>query len=155
MHGRIHKVALNLTNGILCLCRACLLWRLEKCLLWLTFISGCQKHMLCSNRMLKSPILIAVAFIYVKHCHCMSFMTTPWHCAYMTRRNRENPLHIKSSSPDKMDTISQTAFWNAFSSMIFVFDSNFTAVCYKVSNWQYSSISSDNGLAPSRRQAII
>ena len=32
---------------------------------------------------------------------------------------------------------------------------NFTEVCSQVSNWQYASIGSDNGLAPSRRQAII
>ena len=40
--------------------------------------------------------------------------------------------------------------WN-----ILYFDSNFIEVCSWGSNWQYSSIGSDNGLAPIRRQAII
>ena len=35
------------------------------------------------------------------------------------------------------------------------FDSDFTEVCSQWSNEQYSSIRSDNGLAPARRQAII
>ena len=35
------------------------------------------------------------------------------------------------------------------------FDSNFTEVCSQGSNQQYSSIDSDNVLAPARRQAII
>ena len=32
---------------------------------------------------------------------------------------------------------------------------NFTEVCYHGSNLQYSSLGSDNGLAPTRRQAIV
>ena len=35
------------------------------------------------------------------------------------------------------------------------FDYNFTEVCSYESNWQYSSIVWDNGLVPTRRQAII
>ena len=34
-------------------------------------------------------------------------------------------------------------------------DSNFTDLCSLWSNWQYGSIGSDNGLAPTRRQAIM
>ena len=34
------------------------------------------------------------------------------------------------------------------------FDYNFIEVCSQGSNWQYSSIGADNGLAPNRRQAI-
>ena len=34
------------------------------------------------------------------------------------------------------------------------FDLDFIEVCSQVSNQQYSSIGSDNGLAPVRRQAI-
>ena len=34
-------------------------------------------------------------------------------------------------------------------------DQDVTEVCSKVSNKQYSSIGSDNGLAPTKRQAII
>ena len=37
----------------------------------------------------------------------------------------------------------------------FLFWSNFTEVCYQVSNWQWTSMVSDNGLVPNRRQAII
>ena len=33
-------------------------------------------------------------------------------------------------------------------------DSNFPEICSQESNWQYPSISSGNGLAPDRRQAI-
>ena len=35
------------------------------------------------------------------------------------------------------------------------FDYDFTEVCFQGSNSQYSSIGSDNGLAPARRQEII
>ena len=35
------------------------------------------------------------------------------------------------------------------------FNSNFTEVCSHGPYWQYSSIGSDNGLAPNRRQAIV
>ena len=34
-------------------------------------------------------------------------------------------------------------------------NSNLTEICYQESNWQQASISSGNGLAPNRRQAII
>ena len=34
------------------------------------------------------------------------------------------------------------------------FDSNFTEICSRGSNWQYASIGSDNGSVPNR-QAII
>ena len=37
----------------------------------------------------------------------------------------------------------------------FEFNYNFTWICSLVSNWQYGSIGSDNGLAPNRQQAII
>ena len=35
------------------------------------------------------------------------------------------------------------------------FDEHFTEVCFKGSDWQYSIIGSENGLVPSRWQAII
>ena len=35
------------------------------------------------------------------------------------------------------------------------FDKIFIEICSPGSNWQYSSIGSDNGLAPTRRQTII
>ena len=38
---------------------------------------------------------------------------------------------------------------------VWYFDSNFTEVCPQGFNWQQASISSGNGLAPNRRQAII
>ena len=38
---------------------------------------------------------------------------------------------------------------------VLYFDLNFTEVFSQVSNWQWPSIGSDNGLAPNRRQAII
>ena len=53
---------------------------------------------------------------------------------------------------DKIDATSQTTFWSAFSWMKMF---EFIEVCSWGSNWQYSSIGLDNGLAPSRRQAII
>ena len=55
-----------------------------------------------------------------------------------------------------MDAISQTTFqvhfldWKRLNSK-----QNFTEVCSYGSNQQYSIIGLDNGLAPSRRQAII
>ena len=52
---------------------------------------------------------------------------------------------------DKINAILQTTFSNAISWM----KKNFNEVCSLRSNWQYSSIGSDNGLAPTRRQAII
>ena len=38
---------------------------------------------------------------------------------------------------------------------MFEFELNFTKIWSQGSNQQYSSINSDNGLSPSRRQAII
>ena len=38
---------------------------------------------------------------------------------------------------------------------VLYFDQNFIEVCSRGSNWQYSSIGLDNGLAPNRQQAII
>ena len=38
---------------------------------------------------------------------------------------------------------------------IVVFDENFIEICSQGSNSQYFSIGSDNGLAPTRQQAII
>ena len=57
---------------------------------------------------------------------------------------------------DKMAAVFQT-FWNAFSWMkMYKFQSRFHWNSLRfVRNWQYTSIGSDNGLAPSRRQAII
>ena len=57
---------------------------------------------------------------------------------------------------DKMAGILQMTLSNAFSWMeILNFDWNFTEVCSQGSNYLYSNIGSDNGLAPTRRQAII
>ena len=55
-----------------------------------------------------------------------------------------------------MAAISQMALTNAFSWMeLLEFRLNFTEFCSQGSNQQYSNISSDNGLAQTRRQAII
>ena len=57
---------------------------------------------------------------------------------------------------DKMATISQTTFSNAFSGLkIYEFQLTFHWSYSQGSNEQYSSIGSDNGLTPSRWQAII
>ena len=54
---------------------------------------------------------------------------------------------------DKMATISWTIFSDAFSwRKKMNFDYNFTEGCCQVSNWLQTSIVSDNGLAPYRRQ---
>ena len=54
---------------------------------------------------------------------------------------------------DKMAAISQTVYSNAFSWMHCL--ENFTEIRSHRSNQQYSSIGSDNGLAPVSRQSII
>ena len=57
---------------------------------------------------------------------------------------------------DKMAAIFQTTFSNAFSWMkTNEFRLRFHWSLFVGSNQQYSSIGSDNGLAPARRQAII
>ena len=57
---------------------------------------------------------------------------------------------------DKIAAISQTTCPNAFSWIdIFEFKIKFHWNMFLESNWQYVGIGSDNGLAPSRRQAII
>ena len=57
---------------------------------------------------------------------------------------------------DNMALISKTTYSNAFSWIkMFIFWSNITEICSQGSNQQYTSIGSDNGLAPNRRQAII
>ena len=59
-------------------------------------------------------------------------------------------------SRDQMTAIFHTTFSNAFSSIKYMtVDYDFTEICSKGSNQQYFSTCSDNGLAPSRRQAII
>ena len=56
---------------------------------------------------------------------------------------------------DKMDAISQTTFGSTFSWMkVSEFRLKFHWRLFLRSNWQYSSIGLDNGLAPSTRQAI-
>ena len=57
---------------------------------------------------------------------------------------------------DKIAAISETACSNAFSWMkMMELRFKFAEICSQESNQQYPSIGSDNGLAPSRRQAII
>ena len=57
---------------------------------------------------------------------------------------------------DKMDAVSQTTLWSAFSSMkMFEFRLKFHWSLFLRANWQSSIIGLDNGLAQSRRQAII
>ena len=56
---------------------------------------------------------------------------------------------------DEIDATLQMTFWNAFSWLKIVYEWNFTEVYSQESSQQYSSIGSDNGLAPARRQAII
>ena len=57
---------------------------------------------------------------------------------------------------DKIAAISQTTLSNSFSWMkMLEFRLKFLEICSIGSNLQYSTIGSDNGLAPSRRQAII
>ena len=55
-----------------------------------------------------------------------------------------------------MDAISQTTLSTAFSWMKNIdFHWYFTEVYSQRSHWQYTNVGSDNGLAPTRRQAII
>ena len=57
---------------------------------------------------------------------------------------------------DKMDAISHMTYSSAFSWMkMLEFRLNFHWSLFPGASWQYSSIGSDNGLAPNRRQAII
>ena len=63
---------------------------------------------------------------------------------------------IKSSPLGKKTVISHMTFPNVFHEWkLNSCDSNFFEVCSKGSNQWYSSIDSDNGLVPTRRQAII
>ena len=60
------------------------------------------------------------------------------------------------SGRDKMVVISQTTFLVHFLAWKCInFDQDFIEVCSQWSNKQYSSIGSNNGFAPVRRQAII
>ena len=57
---------------------------------------------------------------------------------------------------DKMIAISQTTFTSKFSWMkIYELCLRFHEICSEGSNWWWSRIVSDNGLVPTRRQAII
>ena len=90
-----------------------------------------------------------------RHCNaCESQRYQFCFCCVMNASDGEN--FLTHWDRDKMATISQTIFSNRFSwENCLIFDQNFTEVCSHGSNWQYPSISSDNGLAPARRQAII
>ena len=62
----------------------------------------------------------------------------------------QDALHARN-----MGAILQTIL-KAFSWMkMYEFGINFTEVCSQKSNWQYSSIGSDNDLAPTRWHAIM
>ena len=63
--------------------------------------------------------------------------------------------NVKSSPLDKIASISQTIFSNAFSWKISYFGSHFTEVCSLGSNWQQVIIGLGNELASNRRQVII
>ena len=57
---------------------------------------------------------------------------------------------------DKIAAVSQTTFsMNFLEWKCLNIGWNFLEVCCQVSNWQFTSIVSDNGMAPNRRQAII
>ena len=85
---------------------------------------------------------------------CHPFSLTPQHAqcdvALMT------PYHLTHWGRDKMADIFQTTFSNAFSWMTMLeFRLRFDWSLFPRVHYQYSSIGSDNGLAPIRRQAII
>ena len=73
-------------------------------------------------------------------------MNRPWHVTFSKI--------LTHWSRDKMAAFSRRHFqihfveWKCSNC-----DKNFTEVCSQGSNWQYSSIGSDNGLVPSRRQS--
>ena len=88
-------------------------------------------------------------------CSLVAWQRTQIHWSNNLQRSRTHGQWTHWSR-DKMDAISQTTFSNAFYWMKFTnFEKYFTEVCSWGFNQQYSSIGSDNGLAPTRRQAII
>ena len=88
-----------------------------------------------------------------------------WKCK-QDRINWRNPnpdtfdlktyCYLTHWSRDKMTTILQTIYLNAFAWMeILEFQLNFIEICSLWLNWQCTIIDSDNGLVPNRRQAIV
>ena len=85
-----------------------------------------------------------------------------WRDHFLERTVYSNPvldlshIYLTHWGRDKMAAISQTTLSNAFSWMkMLEFRLQFHWIMFLGSNWQYSRIGSDNGLAPIRRQAII
>ena len=106
-----------------------------------------------------------------KWCHLKNWMTlkvlsTKW-CAFLSHRYFAQNKATWLSCSTKFHKVQLTHLpwtkWLTFRRRYFQehfnewkvldFDNNFTEVCSWWSNWQYSSIGLDNGLAPNGRQA--
>ena len=70
------------------------------------------------------------------------------------KRFAKPQMHLPELPTYSTDKV-QTHWGQTICMQIVVFSWNFIGVCAQGSIWWYINISSDNGLAPSRRQAII
>ena len=99
----------------------------------------------------KTVFLIETAPCHPAACLCTRPNDSSWQ-----EQTARFTAHLTHWDGDKMAAISQMTFSSAFYWMKCIdFDQQFIAVCSLWSNWWYSGTGSDNGLAPTRRPAII
>ena len=103
------------------------------------------------------PIVMIIASYLLCWCHKALYVTTGW---YQDKHRVMQSVYyrvlVHTLSPRQDGHHFPGAFWNAFSSMkIYEFRLRIHWSLFIRSNYQYSSIGSANGLAPTRRQAII
>ena len=119
----------------------------------------------CIKFVFSTRILYGVDPGFSADCSCVgSVMDWPLISKFLPAGMSLYYLRVSPSVPAQLSTlmrrpnktILQTTFSNAFSQMkIIDFHPNFSENYFQRSNWQYSSIGLDDGLASIRQQAII
>ena len=124
-------------------------------IVWWNIVSNVRHWWVLNNQSLSKSVMTQVNDIYTVRCHyhnmvkyiiSLTLIIQEW-----WRQNINQSL--THWGRDKMVAHFLTTFSNAFSWMKIFRD--FTEICSQGSSWLYSSIGLDNGLAPTRRQAII
>ena len=107
----------------------------------------------CLTLTMEFPILVKSHF-YIEFTTGIEFLwegLTQWWPIVKPPSGMLSPGELTHWGQDKIATISQTTFSSAFCWMkTFEFQ-----IKFEFSNWQYINIGSDNGLMPTRQQAII
>ena len=123
-------------------------------LIWNSYMLICDISKRCLRN--GSP-LVSASLHYVMELGHHWFRE--WLLAWLVTKSDKPLVTLTHCGQDKMAAIFQTTFWNGFSwfkmcEFWLKFQQNLFPGS-NISNYQYSSVGSDNGLAPIKRQAII